>query len=111
MKTGYILIVDITSNSTAIGEQQFREMTAESLSHFSTLQGVVGNGMSNSVYYSPDLPESTTKFWSARGVVSLSVGKSRSEHLIHLYQAIVSLISFELPDFEILAEINEFQLP
>lgn len=109
MLPAYILTVDITAKNITIDEELFHETVAPSLAHLDALKGAFDRTPSTQMYYPPYDQDSRSEWWSARGVVMVSLGKDRSEYLVQLYQAIVHLIELELPDFEVQAEIGKFQ--
>lgn len=102
------LTVDITSHDFTTSQEQFRASVSPSLNHLRALEGAFRRNACT-VDFHPPYARNDVQFWSARAVVMISVGKARREHLVHLYQAIVDLIVFELPGFEVAASIGEFQ--
>jgi hypothetical protein len=103
----YNLVVDITSTEKNLEEMLFREQVAPCLAYLEALKGSFDLVPCKTTYYSPFAQNNTSEYWSLRTVVILSVGKQRAEYLIQLYKAVVRLIEFELPDFEVQAEINQ----
>lgn len=104
----YNLIVDIASTEKNLDEMIFREQVAPCLAYLEALKGSFDRVPCKTTYYSPDEQNNKSEYWSARSVVLISVGKQRAEHLIQLYKAVVRLIDLELPDFEVQAEISQF---
>lgn len=106
MLSSYNLIIDVVSKDKTIGEMQFREQVDLNLNVLNELRGAIGRGSGSIVYFAPN--ESPLNpdfgFWSARGVVLISVGKERGDNLLLLYHSLVDLIAFALPEFEIRAE-------
>ena len=109
MLPAYLLKIEITAKNITIDEERFRELLAPSLNHLDALMGAFDRKPSTQVFYPPYTQDDNSEWWSARGVVMISLGKNRAEYLIQLYQAIVHLIELELPDFEVQAEISKFQ--
>lgn len=107
MLPAYTLTVDITANSPSFSEKEFQDIIAPCLVHLHALKGAFDKKPASVTYYPP--LEDSSKGWSARCVLMISVGKQRAEYLLQLYEAIVYLIDFELPDFEIEAESSIFE--
>lgn len=107
----YVLTVDIMTDTQLISYEQFQEQVASCLTCLESLKGAFDQSPCSITFYPPDVQQSNTEFdgLSARGVVMISIGKKRAEHLMQLYQAIVRLIEFELPLFDVKAETGVFQ--
>lgn len=108
MLPGYTLVVDITTDDATIGEKEFLDIVAPCLAYLDALKGAFDKKPASTTFYPPQ--KDTSKGWSVRCVLIISLGKERAAHLMNLYQAIVYLIEFELPDFEVQAESSMFQL-
>lgn len=106
MLPAYNLVVDITATEKNLDEMIFREKVAPSLAYLEALKGSFDRVPCKTTYYSPFEQNNTSEYWSSRTVVIISIGKQRAEYLIQLYDAVVRLIDFELPDFEVQAEIS-----
>ena len=103
----YILSVDITASDATICEEKFREQVAPSLAHLDGLKGSFDRSPCTITYYPPGAQDEILA-WSARGVVLVSLGKKRSEYLLHLYKSIVRLITLELPHLVVTAQIDKY---
>ena len=103
----YTLTVDFTAPNTSFSEKEFRELVAPCVVYLDALKGAFDKKSCSVTYYPPQ--EDTATGWSARCVLMISLGKERAVYLMQLYEAIVNLIVFELPDFEIRAESGKFQ--
>lgn len=105
----YLLAIDITANDSITCEKKFQESLSPCIAYLDSLMGTFEKKPC-SVFVSPPDPQSgNSRLWSARCVVAISVGKERGEHLLELYRAIVNLIRFELPCFDIQAEANKLK--
>ncbi|MCL2651147.1 MAG: hypothetical protein FWD60_09025 [Candidatus Azobacteroides sp.] len=107
MVPAYLLCVDITANDAITCETEFRESLAPCVAYLDSLKGAFEKQPCSVSFYPPDPQSENSKQWSARCIVMISVGRERGEYLLELYQAIVNLIIFELPDFEIQAEASK----
>ena len=105
----YNLVVDITTMDTTIEEEEFRELISPCLTYLDALKGAFDRKPCAVVFFPPENQDECPKGWSVRCVLMISVGKKRAEYLMQLYQAIVYLIGFELPDLEVRAESSQFQ--
>lgn len=103
MLSMYSLKIDIISHDPSIGEAEFRELTAPCLSYLDALKGAFDKRPASVTFYPPSHSDNAIG-WSLRYVLSISVGKDRGQNLMNLYPAIVRLIEFDLPDFEVQAE-------
>ena len=103
----YLLCIDITANDSITCEKKFREALAPCIAYLDSLMGAFEKKPCNVFVYPPDPQNENSRQWSARCIVSISVGQERGEHLLKLYRAIVNLIMFELPCFDIQAEANK----
>jgi hypothetical protein len=108
MLPAYILTVDVTSNDINISEDAFFQQVNPSLLHLNGLKGSFDRSPCRITYYPPD-EQNDTSLWSARGYVSLSLGKQRAVFLQELYQSIVQLIMLELPHLKVEGEISKFE--
>lgn len=104
----YLFTVEIIATDE-MDEAQFHEHIDPSLSHLHSLQGSFDRKQSTLAYYPPSEQLDGCNRWSARGVVLISVGKERAEHLKQLFEAIYHLIGFELPDFDLRAKGEELK--
>jgi hypothetical protein len=109
MLPAYNLVIDITAMEN-LSEKQFREQVASSLAYLEALKGSLRSDPCRIEYYPPEVLRDVrgNEFWSVRVIVLISLGKKRGESLLDLYKAIVRLIEFELPQFEIEAETGIF---
>lgn len=107
MLPAYNLVVTITANEN-LSETLFRDQVGPSLAYLSALKGALGQGPCSIKYYPPGVQNRIpdAEYWSVEVIVLISLGKQRAEHLMQLYKAIVRLICFELPQFQIQAETN-----
>jgi len=104
----YLLIVDIAAPENtpdSIDQEKFCSQIAPCQSYLEALKGVVGRG-SCIVKYFPPGAQNGKHGWSAQYLVTSSLGAKRSEYLIQLFEAIVRLIDFELPDFDVSADVK-----
>ena len=108
MLSAYILTVDITSVNASISEEIFREQIGQSLNHLDYLKGAFDRSPCTVTYYPPS-EQHDRLYWSARGVVMISIGKKRAEFLLQLYQSISKLIELELSHFQVECSAGEFQ--
>jgi len=100
----YSLSVDIVSTDSFMSEEEFRELTGVCLSYLEALKGALDNRPSGITFYPPS-PFDKFQVWSLRYVLMISAGKQRGENLMKFYPAIVRLLEYDLPDFEIKAEM------
>lgn len=107
----YFLSIDITANDSITSEKKFRESLAPCIAYLDSLRGAFEKKPCSVFVFPPDPQTGNSRQWSARFVVTISVGKERGEHLLELYRAIVNLIMFELPYFDIQAEANKLKFP
>lgn len=107
----YSLSIDITANGSITCETEFRESLAPCIAYLDSLIGAFEKKPCSVFVYPPDSQGENSRLWSARCVVMISVGKERGEHLLELYRAIVNLIMFELPYFDIQAEASKLKFP
>lgn len=103
MLSMYSLKLDIISHDPFMDEEEFRGLTAPCLSYLDALKGAFDKKPSAVKFYPPSHSDNAIG-WSLRCVLSISVGKDRGQNLMNLYPAIVRLIDYDLPDFEIQAE-------
>ncbi len=103
----YNLVIDITAVNIIIDEKEFREIVSPCLTYLHALKGAFDKKNCSVVFFPPDGQNESSRYWSVRCISMISVGKDRGEHLMQLYQAIVRLITLELPDFEIQAEVSK----
>lgn len=103
MLSVYSLKVDIISHDPSIDEVEFRELTVPCLTYLEALKGAFDKIPFDVTYYPPSHSYSSNG-WSLRCVLMISVGKERGDNLLKVYPAMVRLIEFELPQFEIQAE-------
>lgn len=108
MVPAYTLTVDITTPNPLIDEEEFRQQISYSLSCLDALKGAFGNKSSLACHLRNNRNENQkSKGFSLRCELVIHVGKDRAKYLIQLYCAIVDLIVFELPDFEVQAEWDQ----
>jgi len=111
MLSSYVLIVDIVGSNPTIDEEQFRAQVEPCLAHLTALKGAFDRSPCTINYYPPDaqslIPDS--EFWSARGIVMISLGKKRAEYLVELYGSIIQLIMLELTDFDVCSEVRKLE--
>jgi len=110
MNKSFNLVVDITANNRNLSEIEFREQIALCISYLHALKGAFDKEPCKVFFFPPGQDGENSKLWSVRCVVMIWVGKERGQYLLELYDAIVNLIIFELPDFEVRAEIAEMVL-
>lgn len=104
----YLFTVDILSNITEPTGDIFRECISASLSHLEALQASFGRYQLSVSYHQPgELTECDG--WSARAVVSISVGRQKENGIVNLSGALVKLIQLELPDLNVSGGIDRFQ--
>lgn len=108
MVSVFPLYVDICARDENIDEATFRELVAPCIFYLNALGGAVDKKSCTEIYYPPGTVAECSKVWSARFLLMPSVGQVRAAHLINLYKAIVDLISYVLPDFDVQAEMSEF---
>lgn len=104
----YTLRVHITDENNSMSEDTFREQVAPYLIHLHALKGAFDRKPCTVEYYPPSA-EHNRFGWSLQGIVMISVGRQRGESLNLLYQAIVDLITLELPHLHVEAELGKFQ--
>ena len=111
MLPAHVLIVDIVAPNPTIDEAQFRARAEPCLTYLSALKGAFDRFPCTTSYYPPDAQKSVpdNEVWSVRGIVMISVGKERAKYLLQLYDALIQLIIFELPDFEIRSEVKKLE--
>jgi len=106
----YVLTVNVYCNDvSALEQKQVHEQMHPCLSRLDGLKGSFDRKQSTIDYYWPPVQHDKSAFLLARGIVMISVGKSRGQFLIQLYQSIVDLIALELPHLEVRAQINELK--
>ena len=105
MVSAYNLVVDITAKNITIADKEFRDIISPCLTYLDALKGAFDRKPCSVTFY----PSKNSTGASVRCVLMISVGKSRAYYLQQLYQAMVRLIEFELPDFEILSEVEKFE--
>ena len=105
MVPSFSLFMNIKTMDSNLCETEFRELIAPCIAYVDALKGAFDKGRCTVSFCPPDPLSENSKEWSARCAVMISVGKERGEHLIELYNAIVRLITFELPNFQIQAEV------
>lgn len=105
MLPAYVLSVDITAENSELSKAEFQELILPSLSYLDGLKMAFDKKLCDVTFF----PPSNSKGWSARCVVMISVGKKRAEGLVLLYEGVVRLISFELPDCIIEAETSRLE--
>lgn len=101
MLPAYLLTVDISTEDNSIDEEQFRKSCALCLTYLEALKGAFDNRPCAVVFSPPAHQDGKSKGWSVRCALQISLGKKRAEYLMLLYDAIVNLIAFELPDYEV----------
>ncbi len=112
MASSYFFGISIISKDETVSEKEFREQVEPCLTYLSVLSKSFGSHNCISTFHPPssDKLEAFQDFWSVRSALMISLGKQRAESLIELYKAIYRLISFELPDFDILSEIKKIDV-
>lgn len=98
------LVIDIIDVDELLSEKEFREVVAPSIACLESLKGSFDKRPCGVTFYAPKVRNELSKGWSVRCVLMISVGKERGKHLMNLYDSMVRLIAFELPDFDIQAE-------
>jgi len=96
-----VLTLDISFHDDSLREIEFRDAVSPYLSYLDSLRGALGKNNYAVDYCPPENRNGKPTGWSLRCILTISVGKNRAEHLILLFEAIVRLIDYELPDFEV----------
>ncbi len=99
MLNSYNLAVNITAIKH-IDSNEFRIKVAESLSHLDHLKRAIDNSPLLYYFY-PVIDDDGNEKQSVLAIVHISVGKKRGQALLELYQSMVRLIKFELPNFDV----------
>jgi hypothetical protein len=106
----YTFVADIIASPSITSEEQFREAIDQHLIYLRSFPVAYGRSQCKEVYYPPsgdnDKPDS--ELWAYRCVLSLSVGKNKIEKIGLIYEALLTLLSYELPNFQITAEANQW---
>lgn len=109
MLPAYLLTINITAKGSDLSETEFRELLAPCIAYLDALSGAFDKKPCSASFYPPDPESENSKEWSVRCAIMISLGRERAKFLTQLYNAIVRLIIFECPDFEIRAGINKLQ--
>jgi hypothetical protein len=104
MVPAFTLTIDIEANESITSEKEFRERLFQSVVWLDALSGSFGKKPCSVSFYPPNPENENSEPWCARCVLLISVGRERGENLLELYDAMVNLIMFELPEFEVRAE-------
>ncbi len=100
MVPAYSLVVDIVAKGISIEEREFRASVSPCLTYLDALKGAFDKKPASSTFYQDE----NSKEWSLRCALMISVGQERGIYLADLFEAIVKLIAFELPDYEVSGE-------
>ena len=106
----YTFVLDITAPDTIASEEQFRAVIEEHLIYLHSFVVAYGHSQYTEVYYPPltDSDKPDDLFWAYRCVLSISVGKSKIEKITLLYEALLKLLSYELPNFRLSASADQW---
>lgn len=106
----YTFVADITAPPYIVSEEQFRSVIDEYLIYLRAFPVAYGRSECKEVFYPPnyDSEKPDEKFWAFRLVLSLSLGRNKIEKINLIYEALLTLLSYELPDFQIKAESNQW---
>jgi len=96
----YTLTVDITAKNIILDEKEFRELISPCLTYLHALKGAFDRKPATYQFFQDE----NSKERYVRCVLMISVGQERARYLVNLFDAIVRLIAFELPDYEIVGE-------
>ena len=101
----YTFVVDIIAPDYIISEEQFQVAIDEHLIYLHSFPVAYGRSQYTEGYYPPSADNgiSGDELWAYRCVLSLSVGKITS-----IFEALLKLLSYELPNFQINAEADQW---
>ena len=103
----YLLVVDIQSQDPSLPENAFHECISPSLSHLEALQEAFGRYQIDISYHRPgELTECVG--WSARAIVSISVGRKKERALGNLCESLVKLVQIELSELKVSGEFERY---
>ena len=103
----YLFTVDFLSNIKEPTSDTFRECISASLSHLEALQASFGRYQFSVSYHQPG-ESAECAGWSARAVVSISVGRKKEKGIVGITSALLDLFEFELQDMRISATLERF---
>jgi hypothetical protein len=103
MLPAYTLRIDIISKGISINEIEFRESVSPCLTYLDALKGAFDKRPASYQFFQ----DQNSKEWYVRCVLMISVGQERARYLVDLFDAIIRLIAFELPDYEIVGESDK----
>lgn len=103
----YLLVVDIDSQDPNLSETAFRERISSSLSHLEALQEAFGRYQCDISYHQPDGTDECPG-WSAKVIVSISIGRKKEKGLGDLCEALVKLVQIELPELKVTGEFERY---
>jgi hypothetical protein len=106
MVSVYTFVADVIAPGYITSQEEFRDAIEPHLLYLRSFPVAYGKSECTEAYYSPSVGSGKLddEFWAFRLVLSLSVGKNKIEPISKMYEALLTLLSYELPEFRITAE-------
>lgn len=106
----YTFVADIFAPEYVTSEEEFRSIIDQHLVYLRSFPVAYGRSQYSEVYYPPsdDSDAMDYRRWSYRCILMLSVGKNKISQIGKIYEALLKLLAFELPDCEITAEADQW---
>lgn len=103
--------MDVIAENPEITEEAFRKAIAPCLNRLRDLKGSFDRNTDITTVLRRSLQDDGHEHFVMRVVLGISVGMTRAEHLLKVYDAYAELIAFELPECKVQAagEILKFQ--
>lgn len=102
----YTFVVDITAPEYVTSEKMLSEILEPRLEFLRAFVVGYGRTENTEVYYPPG---ENSDLWSFRFVLSLSVGKNKIEKMWKIFEGLLFLLEYELPDFGVDAQLNKLE--
>ncbi len=106
----YTFVVDIFAPENITTEKEFRAVVDQHLVYLRSFPIAYGRSDCSESYYPPSDDKEAQDYnrWSYRFVLMLSVGKNKISKIGLIYEALLKLLAYELPDFVITADADQW---
>lgn len=106
----YTFVADIFAPEYISSEEEFRSIIDQHLIYLRSFPVAYGRTECTEVYYPPSDDSEALDYgrWSYRCVLMLSVGKNKILQIGMIYEALLKLLAYELPEFQITADADQW---
>jgi len=106
----YTFVADIFAPENITSEEEFRSAVDQHLIYLHSFPIAYGRSECSVTYYPPsdDAEAMDYRRWSCRCILMLSVGKNKISQIARIYEALLKLLAYELPEFAITADADQW---